>query len=192
MYEELDDNELIRLCKKGEDEAFTCLLTRYKWLVSAISRKYFVISDEFKEDIIQEGTIGLHRAIMTYNDDKNVTFKAYANTCIKRAILDVIRLMEREKHKVLSNHVSLQDLPDGEGISDSPEFIYISLENSNELRDTMLSCLNKPQQKLLELFLDGYSYMEIAQKLNKDVKYVDNTLQQIKKKIRKNIECNKY
>ena len=169
----MDDNQLIALYKSGNDDALDILFVRYKWLVSSIARTYGLTDYCNIDDIIQEGIIGLHKAINTYDKSKNVPFRAYANTCVKTAILDIIKGEKRDKHRPLNGYVPLDQATDIE--SDvSLEGDVIDEESAVLLRERIFAILTKPQQRLLTYYLNGYSYSEIATKLGKDIKYVDN------------------
>lgn len=194
-----DDETLAALANKGDQKACDFLLDKFKPLVRSVTRPYFLAGAD-REDILQEGMIGLYKAIQNYDQGKNVSFAVFAELCIRRQVITAVKSATRQKHTPLNNYVSIskmtgeedeerdpEELLDYSLLSDEmidPEEIVIDQE-SNELLDYKLRrCLSELERKVLDLFVGGDSYQEIAQALGKDPKSIDNALQRIKKKLR--------
>ena len=195
-FELMTDEQLVELSKSGNSDATDVLIEKYKGLVKSRSRTYFLIGAD-KEDIIQEGMIGLYKAIRDFNIDKPASFRGFAEICITRQIITAIKTATRQKHLPLNTYISLnQPAYDEESErmmidmlaekeSFNPEEIMISKERVSNMMDKMVEVLSKFELQVLNLFLAGKSYSEIAKKLNKTEKSIDNALQRIKKKVEK-------
>lgn len=187
----LTDEELIKKVQNGDAEAENELLSRYKDLVVKISRSFYIVGGDL-EDIIQEGMIGLYNAIKNYHDDKEASFKTFAVICIKHKIQGAIKKSQSNKNKPLSSAVSIQSFDsDGEEfypiefvLDNTPAKIAIEKENLKDLKENIKSSLSKLEFKVLKLYLEGYSYREIAEILNIQQKAIDNSLSRIKQKLR--------
>ena len=186
-YNKLSDERLAIL--SGSDEnALETLIKRYKKAVLSTARQYFLAGGE-EDDLIQEGTVGLFKAITTY--DGVSIFRHYAFKCIKSGIISTIRKSTSDKNKALNYYVPIyvgddedkNSLIKGE-ISD-PEEEYINSESAREFMERVKSSLSGYEYEILTLYLDGYSYTDIAERKNKNVKSVDNAVQRIRKKIAK-------
>ncbi len=193
-YDGLSDEQLVELSLKEDDIATECILARYKNLVRARARMYFLAGAD-REDIIQEGMIGLFKAIRDFDKDKLVSFRGFAELCIKRQILTAIKTATRQKHMPLNSYVSLS-YPAYESDADGgleeilagsvdadPERLFIAKENTAFLTDRMNEVLSTLERSVLELYLEGKSYQEIAVALGKPAKSIDNALQRVKKKM---------
>lgn len=191
--EEPSDEELIALSRSGETWAEEALCERHKDLVRIKARPYFLIGAD-REDLIQEGMIGLYKAVRDYEPGHDMSFRSFAELCIVRQIITAIKQATRKKHAPLNTYISFYKTTD-EGNertlmdtmpaarTDNPEELIISRESMtdmNKMLDTMLTPLEK---SVLELFIEGKSYQEIAAVLGRGRKTVDNALQRIKKKI---------
>ena len=198
QYESLTDEELVRLAQAGDGEALPFLLDKYKNFVRTRARSYFLIGADH-EDIVQEGMIGLYKAIRDYNPEKLTTFRAFAELCVKRQIITAIKTATRQKHYALNSYVSLNKplydeesdrtlLDVLEGRVTNPEDLYISQEDLSHIETQIDSMLSDLEQQVLQCFLDGSSYQEIAEELGRHVKSIDNALQRIKKKLTKLLE----
>lgn len=184
------DEELIVFCQNGDNEAMDVLLDRYKKLVRKLSREYFLVGAE-TEDLIQEGLIGLFKAIRDYKTGKNIQFRSFAKLCIRRQLITAIKQSQRHKHQPLNNYVSLtykeydenplMELIESEVLS--PENIVISFEGIKNLNEKIKNDLSAFEKKVLTKFLEGMSYIEISENLKSNSKAVDNALQRIKKKL---------
>lgn len=188
---ELEDKVLLQNFKNGDSFALEELLKRNKPLINQIVRKYFLIGAEL-EDLMQEGMIGLYRAIVTFKDDKDVNFKTYARVCIERAVLNAIKIANSKKNMPLNNSVSLFEESQDEDEEEffyhaydetNPESILISKEKYEKLFDLTTQNLSLFEKNVLKLYLEGLTYVEIAEKLDKSTKSVDNGLTRIKAKI---------
>ena len=189
---ELLDEELSIKAQKGNEEAVNTLLIRYKNLVNKISRRYFLVGSDI-EDIVQEGMIGLYKAIMNFSQDKNASFKTFASTCIKHHIQNAIKVASSEKNKVLSTALSITEDPTFEKDEKlgfklfnelpSPVEKIIEKEKMQEIKDIVKEALSPLEQKILALYLGGYNYNEIAQIASISKKSIDNGLSRIKNKL---------
>lgn len=185
--ESLDDLTLVRKAQSGDSVSVEILLKRYQGMARAKARKYFLTDGTF-EDLYQEGLLGIFKAIQDFNSDKNDNFPGFVSVCVGRKIIDAIRTSTREKHKMLSNAVSIYSLDENiaDNYSGDPLSQYTVIENTENFYEK-LSCLLKPAQlKILKFYLEGYSYNEIAGKMDLPVKKIDNTLHAVKIKIKKN------
>ncbi len=198
--EALSDEALALLSQKGDDAAMEYLLSKYRALVRRKARTYFLIGAD-REDIVQEGMIGLFKAVRDFKEDRQSGFRAFAELCITRQMISAIKMATRQKHAPLNAYVSL-DRPLGfaeyemtlmdvvsreEQIVD-PEEILISREQFSDIGTRLSSLLSAYERKVLSLYMQGKSYQEIGGILEKDPKSIDNALQRIKHKIEKYVE----
>lgn len=193
-YAELQDEMLVEFVHNGDRDALDFLIQKYEKLVRAKARKYFLIGGD-KEDIIQEGMIGLYKAIRDFRREKMISFKFFAEQCIYRQIVTAIKTATRQKHSPLNSSISLDkpvfheettvtllDLMPGEKIS-NPEHIIVNQESVNDLELKITKLLSKFEQRVFALYLDGQSYQEISEELNTPTKSIDNALQRAKRKL---------
>lgn len=186
-FDTLSDNELVALAKT-DAEALDAVFARYKKMLVSIGRSYFLVSGD-NDDVMQEGMIGLFKAINTFNDE--YVFSSYAYRCIKNSILTAIKRANTDKNKPLINYISLSGSDDDDidkmfilkDLNYNPETTVINKENEKELKEKILTNLTSLEKNVLAKFLDGYSYEDIAKDLSKDKKSVDNAIQRIRKKI---------
>lgn len=189
-YAALSEDRLIDLMQHGDNEAGSELSLRYRPLIKKCTRPYFLVGGD-EEDLIQEGMMGLVTAMQTYSSDRQCTFKSYAELCIKRRILSAIKAANRFKHMPLNYRLSLDEIyadddePSAidERYSLTPEQQIIREEEIRRLRALSQSLLSNLEKKVLDLYLEGLSYEEIAKGIGKPVKSVDSALQRIKKKL---------
>jgi RNA polymerase sporulation-specific sigma factor len=199
VYERLEDEEVIELVHTGESDALDYLINKYKNFVRAKARSYFLIGAD-REDIVQEGMIGLYKAIRDFKEDKLTSFKAFAELCITRQIITAIKTATRQKHIPLNSYVSLDkpiydeesdrtlmDVISGTKIMD-PEELIINQEKFDDIEVKMAELLSDLERKVLALYLDGRSYQEISEDLNRHVKSIDNALQRVKRKLERYLE----
>lgn len=178
------DANLIVAAQNGDGQAIDVLMRRYKGLVSGVARPFFLVGADY-EDLMQEGMIGLFHAIDSY-DCKSASFVTYARQCVRNRLLDAVKTANRDKHRALNDSVSLTLLTEGESLLiGSPEESAIAEESVRMLRAKIIEVLSTDEYRLLAAYLNGKSYRQIAAELNRSSKYVDNTLQKIKRKLRK-------
>ena len=201
-YTDLTDEKLVELSHEGDATAEEYLLDKYKNFVRSKARSYFLVGADH-EDIVQEGMIGLYKAIRDYRPDKLSSFRAFAELCITRQIITAIKTATRQKHIPLNNYVSLnKPLYDEEsdrtlldviieGRTSDPEEMIINMENVGNIRTKINEVLSGLEQEVLNAYLDGKSYQEIAESLGRHVKSIDNALQRVKRKLEKYLEENK-
>ncbi len=198
-YGNLTDEQIISQIKEGDEQALSFLLEKYKDLVNSKVGKYFIIGAE-KEDIIQEGMIGLYKAIKNFDSGKQNTFKTFANLCVERQLITAIKSSNRQKHIPLNSYLSLNTSAydnDEDGTElietfevdtiEDPLETIMKREYFNEIQNTMSKSLSKFEEKVLERYMQGETYEIIAKKLDTPIKSVDNAIQRIRKKAIKNI-----
>ena len=189
-YNETADETLIRRLRAGESAIADYLMEKYKGLVKKKARAMFLIGGD-TDDLIQEGMIGLFKAVRDYQPDREASFQSFANLCIYRQIYSAIKSSNRQKHQPLNTYVSLssseteEDLRDTYAEHDNPESILIDRENVSALENEMEKSLSFLENRVLHLYLEGNSYTEIAEILGKTPKSIDNALRRIRKKIKK-------
>lgn len=193
-YTGYTDEELVEQFKAGDIYAQDYLLDKYKNLVKAKERSYF-LNGAGEEDIIQEGMIGLFKAIRDYSPEKNCSFKSFAELCVTRQIITAVKSSTRQKHMPMINYLSLDKSAfDSEGdkpVIDSlqvtsendPQTLLIKREDKADLAQKINSSLSRFEKRVLEMYLDGMSYDEIARIIGKSYKSIDNGLQRVKKKL---------
>ena len=199
QFEDLTDEQLVELARNGDTEALDFLINKYKPFVRLKVKSYFLIGAD-KEDIVQEGMIGLYKAIRDFKGDKLASFKAFAELCIKRQIITAIKTATRQKHIPLNSYVSLDkpvfeeestktlmDMLTGATIDD-PEKLMIHREEFNHLEEKIGEVLSDLERQVLALYLEGCSYQEISARLDRHVKSIDNALQRIKRKLERHLE----
>ncbi|WP_110463511.1 RNA polymerase sporulation sigma factor SigH [Ruminiclostridium sufflavum] len=198
-YCDMVDEDIILDAKVGNEPALEYLINKYKSFVRAKARTYFLIGAD-REDIIQEGMIGLFKAIRDYKGDKLSSFRAFAELCITRQIITAIKTATRQKHIPLNSYISLNkpifdeesdrtlmDIICEESISD-PEELVINREEFLGIESKMSEILSSLEWEVLTLYLEGKSYQEIAEELDRHVKSIDNALQRVKRKLEKYLE----
>ena len=199
VLEDLTDESLVEQVHLGNTEALDFLINKYRLFVKAKARSYFLIGGD-KEDIMQEGMIGLYKAIRDFKGDKLASFRAFAELCITRQIITAIKTATRQKHIPLNSYVSLdKPIYDEESertlmdvitspISEDPEYLMINREEYSHLENKVSEVLSELEQRVLALYLEGRSYNEISELLNRHVKSIDNALQRVKRKLERHLE----
>lgn len=190
------DEEIVEYVRNGDCRALEYLIDKYKGFVKAKARTYFLIGAD-REDIIQEGMIGLFKAVRDYREDKLSSFRAFAELCITRQIITAIKTATRQKHIPLNSYISLNkpifdeesdrtllDILSYTSIT-NPEELIINREDYLTIENKMTKVLSNLELQVLSLFLKGRTYVEIAQDLNRQVKSIDNALQRVKRKLEK-------
>src|SRR5690606_20837169 len=199
VYEHRTDEDIVEAVREGDSDALEYLINKYKNFVRAKARSYFLIGAD-REDIVQEGMIGLYKAIRDFRGDKLASFKAFAELCITRQIITAIKTATRQKHIPLNSYVSLDkpiydedsdrtlmDVLTAGRVSD-PEELYINQEEYQDIEDKRSKNLSDLERQVLMLYLDGRYYQEIAAELNRHVKSIDNALQRVKTKLERYLE----
>ena len=193
QYDGIKDEELISRFKNGESEILDYLMEIYKNMVRKKARTMFLIGGE-NDDLIQEGMIGLFKAVRDYQPDRDAAFQTFASICVDRQIYNAVQSSNRQKHQPLNSYISLseQDGENEEHLGDNwgenPESIIIDQENVQDLEQEITATLSPMENQVLEYYLAGNGYGEIAQIMGKTPKSIDNALQRIRIKIREQLE----
>ena len=193
---DLEDDALVERARGGDEQAIETLLHRYRHYARAKARSYFLAGAD-KEDIVQEGMIGLFKAIRDFQADKNTAFRVFAELCITRQIITAIKTATRQKHIPLNSYVSLNkpvtrddDRPLEEALvhkAIDPAEMVISAEEISSIKASMGRLLSDLETEVLQLYMDGKSYQQIADMLGRHVKSIDNALQRIKRKLEQHL-----
>ncbi|HJJ15999.1 MAG TPA: RNA polymerase sporulation sigma factor SigH [Clostridiaceae bacterium] len=198
-YNNLSDEDVIKLIKQGDNQALSYLLERYKELVNIKVGKYYIVGAE-REDTVQEGMIGLFKAIKCFDAQKQNSFKTFANICIERQLITAIKTSNRQKHMPLNSYLSLNNSAydnedndeelintfDSKTIED-PLDTLMKKEYYEQIESTIDKTLSGFEKQVLNRYIKGESYVDIAAKLDAPVKSVDNAIQRIRKKAIKNL-----
>ena len=204
FYESIDNSQqdeydIVLKASKGDKIALEYIIKKYKNFVKAKAKSYFLIGAD-KEDIIQEGMIGLYKAVRDFDASKTNSFKGFADMCITRQIITAIKTATRQKHIPLNSYISLnKPVYDEESertlldiiatsIVTDPEELIISKEELKHIESKMNELLSDLELQVVEYYLNGKSYQYIADKLKRDVKSIDNALQRVKRKLEKHLE----
>lgn len=195
-YEDMTDESVAELARGFDGDALEYLLNKYKNFVRAKARSYFLIGAD-REDIVQEGMIGLYKAVRDFRSSKLTSFRAFAELCVTRQIITAIKTATRQKHRPLNSYVSLNkpaydeesdrmliDVISSSKIS-NPEDIIIGREDFSSIETKMSKILSPLEMQVLKKYVDGKSYFEVAEELKRSVKSVDNALQRVKNKLEK-------
>lgn len=196
-FEKMEENQIITLAQQGMDEAMAYMLEHYKSLVRILSRPLFLIDGD-KDDLIQEGMIGLYKAVNGYDETSSASFETFATHCINRQMYSAIKKSNRQKNIPLNSYISIYSQIGSEGnesdhtflldqsleaVRQNPEEIIIDQENARNMQRRLYSRLSELERKVLSLYLQGIPYQEIAVKMGKTPKAIDNALQRIKHKL---------
>ncbi|HSJ39360.1 MAG TPA: RNA polymerase sporulation sigma factor SigH [Planococcus sp. (in: firmicutes)] len=198
-FTDMTDEELVSLVHEGNTEALDFLINKFRHFVRMKARSYFLIGAD-KEDIIQEGMIGLYKAIRDFRSDKLSSFRAFAELCIIRQIITAIKTATRQKHIPLNSYVSLDkpiydeesdrtlmDVLTDNGVDD-PQQLMINNEEFMYMEEKMDEVLSELEREVLALYLEGQTYQEISEKLERHVKSIDNALQRVKRKLERHLQ----
>ena len=198
-FEEMADEEIVALAQQSDGAALEYLLNKYKNFVRSKARSYFLIGADH-EDIVQEGMIGLYKAIRDFRPDRLASFRAFAELCITRQIITAIKTATRQKHIPLNSYVSLNkpiydeesdrtlmDVNTEDALS-NPESMFIDREDLDAIQGRIGEMLSDLEKQVLELYMDGKSYQEISEEMGRHVKSIDNALQRVKRKLAKYLE----
>ena len=193
QYDKIKDEELIFRFKQGETEILDYLMEKYKNMVRKKARAMFLIGGD-NDDLIQEGMIGLFKAVRDYLPEKEASFQTFARICVDRQIYNAIQNSNRQKHQPLNSYISLSQ-EDGENEEhlpdmwvENPESIIIDQENVRDLEQEITCTLSPMENQELDYYLDGNGYTEIAKIMGKTPKSIDNALQRIRGKIKEQLE----
>jgi RNA polymerase sporulation-specific sigma factor len=192
---ELEDLQFVLKARNGDDGAMDVLIRRYTGFVRLKASSYFLAGGD-SDDLVQEGLIGLYKAVRDFRPDKETSFRSFAELCVTRQIITAIKTATRQKHQPLNSYLSLSGTRPGEengsgtveevleakGLIDPIEFI-ISMEDLRSMRRMMSEMLSKLEVEVLRLYVEGKSYQEIGDQLGRHVKSIDNALQRIKRKL---------
>jgi RNA polymerase sporulation-specific sigma factor len=201
-FNELSEEEIVEFAKLGSDDAEEYIIQKYKNFVRAKARSYYLIGAD-KEDIIQEGMIGLFKAIRDYEKTRAASFRVFAELCITRQMITAIKTATRQKHIPLNSYISLNkpvfdeendrtllDILAGKRISD-PEQLMISREEVEFIEEKIQENLSSLEMEVLSMYLQGKTYYEISEAMGKPVKSIDNALQRVKRKLEKYVESSR-
>lgn len=186
-YEGIPDEELIRRAQNGEKKLEEFLIDKYKGMVRKKAHAMFLIGGE-QEDLIQEGMIGLFRAVRDYRPSKNASFATFASLCVERQIYKAIEISGRQKHRPLNSYISLSEenspLKNTEDTKQqNPEEIIIDRESTNLMQEKIKERLSPFENQVLRAYLEGKDYHQIARQMEKSPKSIDNALQRMRNKI---------
>ena len=199
-FDEMTDEQIVLEVQKGDKQALSYLMNKYKELVNIKVSKYFMVGAE-RDDIVQEGLIGLFKAIKMFKKDKNNSFKSFANMCIERQLITAIKSSTRQKHMPLNSYLSLNasayDNEEENGIElintlnnktvEDPLETVMKKEYYKQIENSIEKSLSTFEKQVLDGYVKGYSYVTIAKRLDSPVKSVDNAIQRIRKKAIKNM-----
>ncbi len=189
--------DIVKLAKQGDNDAITEIINNYKTVVKAKSRTFYLVGGE-QEDLLQEGLIGIMNAIKNFDDSKGIKFSTFANVCVTRQMMTAIKTANRDKNSILNNAYSLNKI--SHTVNDeeyelldmivdnsilSPEDIFISEEGVDRIMTIVEENLSSFEKEVLSHYLEGESYVDIAEIFDKDKKAIDNALQRIRKKLEK-------
>lgn len=198
-YAELTDEQVVRLGQGGDEEAVEYLLEKYKYYVRSKTRGYYLMGADH-EDLVQEGMIGLYKAMRDFREDRNKSFLAFAEVCITRQIITAIKMATRQKHIPLNSSISLNqpvyDEDSDRTLMDTihrpeqanPEDLFIGREDTQMIREQLKTALSPLEKQVLMLYMQGKSYQQISQQIGRHHKCIDNALQRVKRKVTKFLE----
>ncbi len=202
VFKDMSDEEIVELANEKNPMAFEFLMYKYKNFVRGRARSYFLVGAD-RDDIIQEGMIGLFKAVRDYDITRRTSFRSFAEICITRQIITAIKSATRQKHIPLNSYVSLNkpiyeeesgrtllDMIEESRVTDPME-LFISREDMDKMHSAIGKILSELELRSLMSYLDGNSYCEIALELNRHEKSIDNALQRVKRKMERNVEAYK-
>ena len=203
-HSRLSDEEAVKLAQANDAEALSMLIDRYRGLVRLKTRSFFLIGAD-REDIVQEGMIGLLKAIRDYRGDRHASFRAFAEICVTRQIITAVKTATRLKHAPLNSYVSLNnpavEVEEPDRVVEEvvvsretldPADLVISSEEALSIRDSFAKMLSRLEAEVLMLHIEGRSYQEIAVDLDRHVKSIDNALHRIKRKVEQHLRYREY
>jgi len=201
MIADLDEQRLVERARRGDSKALDQLIKKYVGFVRMKASSYFIAGGD-SDDLLQEGLIGLYKAVRDYRRDKEASFRSFAELCITRQIITAIKAATRNKHVPLNSYVSFSHTPAGRDVDvdctigdclpgsdvEDPAVQVVSTQELRGLVDHMTSCLSLLESQVLTGYLEGSSYEQIAERYGCDPKTVDNALQRVKRKVGEHIE----
>ncbi|MGM0792669.1 MAG: RNA polymerase sporulation sigma factor SigH [Bacillota bacterium] len=198
-YSNYEDETLVVLFQNGDGMASEYLMKKYRHFVRAKASKFFLIGGD-KDDLFQEGMIGLYKAIRDFKEDKLASFKVFAELCITRQIITAVKTATRQKQMPLNSYISLDkpiyedeskhtlmDILPGTMVTD-PAILIVTQENTADIEEKIAEKLSDLERKVLDLYVAGHSYIEISEELDTHVKSIDNALQRVKRKLDRYLE----
>lgn len=190
-YDGYKDEELLRMMRNGKSEVADYLVDKYKYLVRQKARALYLAGGD-QEDLIQEGMLGLFKAIQGYQEDREASFATFAALCIDRQLYSAISMSQRQKHQPLNSFVSLSEPVSEQELrlidEETPEEILINHENLDRIHEKIRKILSPFEYEVLQLYLKGYGYQQIARQMQKPPKAIDNALQRIRSKVRSSMD----
>jgi RNA polymerase sporulation-specific sigma factor len=185
--QEIDDLTLVKQAQNGDTGSMEILMMRYRGLARSKARKYFLTNGTF-DDLLQEGLLGVFKAVRDFDEKKNDNFTSFASLCVSSQITDAVRASSRGKHRPLNDAVSLNDLDENIPDTNSADPIncYTMLEDTESFYEKLHHLIKPAQLAVLKYYLEGYAYTEISEKLDMPIKKIDNILHTVKVKIRNN------
>ncbi len=186
-WEKRTDEELLLEAQNGDEAAETYLLEKYKPLVRSRARELYLAGGD-REDLLQEGMLGLFKAIRGYDASREASFATYARLLISRQIYSAVEASQRQKHQALNRSVPISEMEGDDAVSaigaaESAEDIVLDLEHTRELREKIDTLLSPMERRVLALYLQGYDYLQIADRMGRPAKSIDNALQRIRGKV---------
>ena len=191
-YDAYSDEELIQMLREGETPVAEYLMDKYKTLVRKKARALYLAGGDH-EDLLQEGMLGLYKAVREYQPDKEASFQTFAGLCISRQMYSAVVSAQRKKHHPLNTSISLNELEENQeeynlGTAESPETILLDQEATENLRNAIEKNLSPFECRVLDLYLSGLDYLQIAEELERPAKSIDNALQRIRAKVNRTLE----
>jgi len=186
-YDGYTDEQLIARMREGDEEVAQYLLDKYKYLVRKKARAMYLVGGE-TDDLIQEGMLGLFKAVRDYREERDTSFSTFAHLCIDRQLYNAIQSSNRQKHRPLNSYVSLSDeefqMELRQLSEQNPEAIIIDQENAAGMEQRIKDSLSSFENEVLKMYLEGADYIHIAERLEKPPKSIDNALQRIRSKVK--------
>jgi len=186
-YEQYTDEQLVTMLRQGDQNVMDYLIEKYKTMVRQKARVLYLAGGD-QDDLIQEGMIGLFKAIQDYRADKDASFRTFAQLCVERQLYHAIQSSNRRKHQPLNGYVSLYgeewEAETKNKFQQSPESLFIAQENAQQIEEMIRKQMSKMENQVLALYLRGNNYLEIAEQLDKTPKTIDNAIQRIRRKVK--------
>ena len=186
-YEQYTDEQLVEILRQGDQNVMDYLIEKYKTMVRQKARVLYLAGGD-QDDLIQEGMIGLFKAIQDYRAEKEASFHTFAQLCVERQLYRAIQASNRRKHQPLNGYISMYgeewEAETKSMFQQSPESLFIAQENAQQVESAIRKELSEMENQVLILYLRGNNYLEIAEKLDKTPKTIDNAIQRIRRKVK--------